>query len=106
MGLPQFAEQLAARVTLFPLQIVVEAGEMETAGGGLFVSTTSSVEVQAPFVIVHLNVAVVPAVTPVTPEVGEVGVVMVADPLTTLHAPVPVAGLLAASVNVLVLHLI
>jgi len=37
VGLPQFAEQLAVRVTLFPLQIVVEAGEMETVGCGFTV---------------------------------------------------------------------
>ena len=29
---PQFAVQLAVKVTLLPLQIVVEAGEMDTVG--------------------------------------------------------------------------
>ena len=54
--------------------------------------------------IVHLNVTLVPAATPVTVEVGEVGVVTVADPVTILHKPVPVTGLFPAKVNVLVLH--
>jgi hypothetical protein len=74
-------------------------------GGAVLVNITSSVEVQAKFVIVHLNVALVPAGTPVTPEVGEEGVVIVAVPLTTLHAPVPTVAVLPASVNVLVLQL-
>ena len=56
-------------------------------------------EVQAPLVIVHLSVVVLPAVTPVTVEVGEVGVVIVPGPLTTVHTPVPITGELPASVK-------
>ena len=63
------------------------------------VSTTSSVDVQVPLVTVQRKVAGVPAVTPVTPEVAELGVVMVAVPLTTLHVPVPVVGVLPAKVK-------
>ena len=54
--------------------------------------------------MVHLNVTLLSATTPVTVVVGEAGVVMVADPLIIDHAPVPIAGVLAAIVNVEVLH--
>jgi len=54
--------------------------------------------------MVHLRVALLPAVTPVTVVVLEEGVVMVAVPLTTDHCPVPITGLLAAMVKVAVLH--
>lgn len=64
-----------------------------------FVSTTSSVEVHVPLVMVQRKVAEVPAVTPVTPEVGEDGVVIVAVPLTTLHTPVPEVAVLPTSVK-------
>ena len=66
------------------------------------VITTSSVEgVQGGLEIVHRKMAVPPK--PVTPEVGEVRVVMVAVPDTTLHAPVPTVGVLAAKVVAVVL---
>ena len=54
--------------------------------------------------MVHRSVAGVPAITPVTPEVVELGVVIVAVPLTTLQAPVPVEGVLPARVNEPLLH--
>ena len=54
--------------------------------------------------IVHLKVALVPAVTPVTVVVGEVVLVMVTAPVTILQLPVPMPGVLAAIVNVLVLQ--
>ena len=67
--------------------------------------TTSSVEaVQAPLLIVHLKVALEPIDKPVNPEVGEEAVVIVAEPLTTLQLPVPVAGALPAKVAVVTLH--
>jgi hypothetical protein len=69
-----------------------------------FVSTTSSVDVQEPLVMVQRKVAGVPAVTPVTPEVADEGVVIVAVPLTTLQAPVPVVGVLPASVKEVLLQ--
>ena len=55
--------------------------------------------VQVPFVIVHTNVFT-PVVKPVTPDVGDVGVVTVAVPAVTVHAPVPVVGVFAANVAV------
>ena len=65
------------------------------------VITTSSVEgVQGELEIVQRKVAVPGTANPVTPEVGELGVVMVAVPETTLHAPVPTVGVLPAKVAV------
>ena len=55
--------------------------------------------VQVPLVIVHTNVFT-PVVNPVTPLVGELGVVTVADPAVTVHAPVPITGVFAAKVAV------
>ena len=54
---------------------------------------------QVPFVIVHTNVFT-PVVKPVTPLVGDVGVVTVAVPAVTVHAPLPTVGAFAASAAV------
>ena len=54
---------------------------------------------QVPFVIVHTNVFT-PVVKPVTPEVGLVGVVTAPVPAVTVQSPVPIAGVLAARVDV------
>jgi hypothetical protein len=61
---------------------------------------TSSVDgVQGALEIVHLNVYAVPA-TPVNVLVGLVGVVTVPPtPEVIVHAPVPIAGALAARVT-------
>ena len=65
----------------------------------------SSVElVQAPLLIVHLNVALAPTVSPVMVVVGLLAVVMVAVPLTTLQLPLPVVAVFAAIVAVVTLH--
>ena len=48
--------------------------------------------------------ALVPTGTPVTVVVADVVLVIVAVPLCTLHTPVPIAGAVAAMLNVLVLH--
>ena len=71
----------------------------------LLVIIISSVEVaQLPLLIVHLSVAELPAARAVTVVVAEDAVVIVAEPLINDQAPVPTVGLLAAMVNVLVLH--
>lgn len=57
--------------------------------------------VQILFEMVQRNV-LTPKLNPVTPEVGEVGVVTVAEPAITVHAPVPTVGELPASVAVVV----
>jgi hypothetical protein len=69
-----------------------------------FLNTTSSEVEQVPLVIVHFNVAELPAVMPVTPEVAELGVVIVAEPLVTVHTPVPEVAVFPARVKELVLH--
>ena len=73
-------------------------------GGGpheIVVITTSSKEsAHGELEIVHRKVAVPGTANPVTPEVGELGVVMVAVPETTLHAPVPAVGVFPDKVAV------
>ena len=64
----------------------------------------SSADTQAPLVMVHLNVALLPAARPVTVVVGEDAVVMDTVPLTIDQLPVPVVGLFAAIVNDPLLH--
>ena len=59
----------------------------------------SALGVQVPFVVVHTNV-LTPVVKPVTPDVGLLGVVTVAVPAVTVHAPVPTVGAFAASAAV------
>ena len=75
-------------------------------GVALLVSVTSLKSEHDPFVIVHLNVTLLPAVSPVIVLVGEATFVMFAPfaAPTMLHEPVPVTGVLAPSVNVPLLH--
>ena len=65
---------------------------------------TSSKAEQVPFVTVHFSLALVPATKPVIVVVGEFGFVIVADPLSNVHKPVPAFGALCVIVNVDVLH--
>ena len=53
--------------------------------------------------IVHLNVAVLPAAT-VTVVFGKLESVIEAVPLTRLHAPTPTVAVFADMLNVLILH--
>lgn len=57
-----------------------------------------------PLLIVHLNVELAPLVNVLTADVGEPTVVTVAVPLNTLHAPVPITGVLPNSALVVTLH--
>ena len=59
----------------------------------------SALGVHVPLVIVQVKVFT-PVLMPVTPLVGELGVVTVAVPAVTVHAPVPIAGVFAANVAV------
>ena len=59
----------------------------------------SALGVQVPLLMVHTNVFT-PVTNPVTPDVGELGIVTVAVPAVTVHAPVPTVGALAARVAV------
>jgi hypothetical protein len=73
-------------------------------GSATFIITSSVLIPQPPLVMVHLSVAEVPGTKPVSPDVGEAGVVIVAMPLTTVHVPVPEAGIFPARVAIAVLH--
>ena len=91
-------------VVLVLLQTVWSTPAFEV-GKALLVITTSSVAgVHIPFETVHLKVAVVPATKPVTVVDALEGVVIVAVPLTNVHAPVPTEGAVAAIVKVEVLQ--
>ena len=59
----------------------------------------SELGVQVPLVIVQVKVFT-PVVNPVTPEFGSVGLVTVAVPAVTVHAPLPTTGVFAAKVAV------
>ena len=73
----------------------------------LFVSTTLSVElVHGLFEMVHVNMALLPAGTPVTPELYAEAVAMVAVPLTRLHSPAPTEGLFPARVKLPLLQFV
>jgi len=69
------------------------------------VIVTSSVDaVQGLLLMVHRNVTLEPTDKPVTALAGDVGDVIVAEPLTTLHIPVPTVGVLPAKVVAVTLH--
>ena len=74
------------------------------AGEALLMIISSVLAVQAPLLIVHLNVTFVPPVKPVKPVVADKLDVITALPICTLHTPVPVVGVFAVTVAVLTLH--
>tara|TARA_Y100001933_G_C18604611_1_gene399505 strand:- start:216 stop:470 length:255 start_codon:yes stop_codon:yes gene_type:complete len=80
------------------------ADPASTVGDVLFVITTSSVDEHVPFVMVHLNVAFEPVETLVTADVFDDDEEIVAEPETTLQAPVPDPGEFAAIVKLPLLH--
>jgi hypothetical protein len=96
---------LAAIVVVVVLHSVWFVPAFDAVGvGELTIITSEVVGVHAPLDIVHLNVDEPPIVSPVTPVAGSEESVIVAVPETTLHAPVPIAGVFAANVVVVVLH--
>ena len=96
---------LAAMVNDPLLHRTISTPAFEVVGSALLVITTSSDDtVQLPLLMVHLNVAELPAAKPVTVVVGEDGVVIVTVPLTNDQDPVPAVGVLAAMVNNPLLH--
>ena len=91
-------------VELLPLH-TVSVPLMLTAGLVLFVNATLSVDaVHDPLEMVHVKVALLPAVTPVTPEVSEEALVIVAVPLDTVHKPLPTEAALPAKVKLELAH--
>ena len=98
------ATAFAAMVNDLLLQFVI-AGPAFAIVDVLFVKVTVDVDVQVPFVIVHLSTAGL--VVTITVLVGEFILAIVAAPLTTDHAPVsPEPAAFAASVNELLLHFV
>jgi hypothetical protein len=96
---------LAAKVEVVVLQRFWFGPAFDAVGGEeTIISTSSKESTQLPLLIVHLKVAVLPIVKPVIPEFGDEGEVMVALPPTTVHVPVPAAGVLPASVVVVTLQ--
>ncbi len=76
-----------------------------TGAGAVLVNTISSkVLAQLPLFTVQRTIALLPATIPVMVVVANAGLVIVAVPDSTLQAPVPIAGAVAAIVKILVLH--
>ena len=97
LAVPVNVELLPSHTVSVPLML--------TAGLVLFVNATLSVDaVHDPLEIVHVKVALLPAVTPVTPDVAEEAVVMVAVPLDTVHKPLPTEAALPAKVKAALAH--
>jgi hypothetical protein len=63
----------------------------------LVIVTSSNVDVQGAFAIVHLN-TFAPVLKPVTPEEGLLALANVPVPLTTVHVPAPIVAVLPANV--------
>lgn len=96
---------LPARVAVVVLHMVWSLPAAAVVGNDDTLITTSSVEAaQAPLLIVHLKVALDPTTNAVTPLVADDGVVTVAVPVITLHAPVPVVAVFPAKVVVVTLQ--
>ena len=97
---------LAASVNVDVLQSSWSAPAAATGGVALLVRVTSSKLAHEPFVIVHRNVTLVPAVRPVTVVVAELILVMTAPFAAPwmVQVPVPTTGVLPARVKVLFVH--
>ena len=81
-------------------QTVSSGPALAAVGDASRVITTVSVDAgQLAFVIVQTNV-LAPTLRLVTPDVGLPGVVTLPDPASTVHAPVPMEGVLPAKVPV------
>ena len=97
---------LPESVVLVTLQRLILLPALAAVGGSAMVITTSSVDApQAGLEMLQRKVTEVPTVKPVTVEVGDPGVVIVPVPDTTLHDPVPITGVLPASVVDVTLHM-
>jgi hypothetical protein len=98
---------LAVILNVLELHCSMLAGPaLATVVGAVFVSVISDcvVEQEGPLVIVHRTTALAPEGTPVIVVVADVALVITAVPVTTLHAPTPAPGAVAAIVNVPLLH--
>ena len=70
----------------------------------LEITTSSVLAGHTPLLIVHVNVALVPAGNPVTVVVGEVASVIVTSVFGVLHIPLPTPGVFPANVKSVVSH--
>jgi hypothetical protein len=96
--------EFPARVKLPLLQLFKSEPALELVGTALFDNTTVLEDAaQDPLEMVQRSVAELPAAT-VTVDVGEEGAAIVAVPLNTVQAPVPITGVFAAIVKAEVLH--
>lgn len=96
---------LPAKVAVVTLHKVWSGPALDVVGVPLTVIVTSSVEgVQGALAMVQRN-TLAPTPNPVKPEVGEEGVVIVPEPEILVQVPVPVVGVLPASVAV-VAHIV
>ena len=95
-----------AKVKFGVLHCSWSAPALATVGDALLVSTTSSKLVHEPFVMVHLKVTLLPALSPVTVVVAELMLVITAPFAAPwiVQIPVPTPGVLPARLKVLVLH--
>ena len=99
--------RLPERLVVVTLQSDWSVPAAAVVGNASTIMFTSSVlGVQTPLLMVHLNVAVLPMLSPVTPDVAEVLVVTTAVPVIKLHAPVPLVGVFPAKVAVVALHIV
>jgi hypothetical protein len=94
---------LPARVAVVS-QTVWSGPAFDVVGFSSRVIVTVSLDEPHNSVLIVQTKVFAPTDKPVTPEVGEPGVVTVALPAITVHAPVPEAGVLPASVAVVVAH--
>ena len=102
---PEISVHMPVPVTgEFPAMVVVEShsawsgpAAAVVGSGSRVIVTSSTDEGQVPFAIVQRK-TFAPTLKPVTPELGEFGDVTVPVPETSVHVPVPIAGVFPASV--------
>ena len=97
---------LPASVKLAVLHSSWSKPAFAATGGALLVSTTSSKLEHEPFAIVHLNVTLKPALSPVTVVVAEL-ILVITAPFAApwiVQVPVPGAAAFPANVKIAVLH--
>ena len=90
---------LPARVAVVEQTVWSNPAAAAVGDWSLVIVTVSLDDGHVPLLIVQTNVFA-PTINPVTPDVGLLGVVTVALPAITVHAPVPTVGVLPASVAV------
>jgi hypothetical protein len=94
-----------ASVAVVTLHKAMSAPALAVVGSwSTWMLMVSVAAVQVPLLTVHIITEAAPAVSPVTAEAAAAGVEATAEPDKVVHAPVPAAGAVAASVVVVTLH--